>query len=62
LLGSQAIFSAYEKAGRDAKAMLEQDMTGYIELRVEAGNPLAFGLMMDACAKFLPLEQTCVLT
>jgi len=62
LLGSQAIFSAYEKAGRDVKAMLEQDMTGFIELTVEAGKPLAFGLMMDACAKFLPLEQTCVLT
>lgn len=29
LLGSQAIFSTYEKQGRDIKAMLQQDMTGY---------------------------------
>ena len=29
LLGSQAIFAAYEKQGRDIKAMLQQDMTGY---------------------------------
>lgn len=49
LLGSQAIFSVYEKTGRDVKAMLQQDMTGFIELNVEAGKPVAFGLMVDAC-------------
>jgi leucyl aminopeptidase len=53
LLGSQAIFSEYEKTGRDVKAMLEQDMTGFIELTVEAGKPPAFGLMLDYCRRIL---------
>lgn len=30
LLGSQAVFAAYEQAGVDVKAMLQQDMTGYV--------------------------------
>ncbi len=30
LLGSQAIFSSYEKTSRDVKAMLQQDMTGFV--------------------------------
>ena len=29
LLGSQAVFQAYAAAGRDVRAMLQQDMTGY---------------------------------
>ncbi len=49
MLGSQAIFSEYEKTGRDVKAMLQQDMTGFIELTVEAGKPPTFGLMLDFC-------------
>src|SRR3984885_12459751 len=31
LLGSQAIFSEYERVGRDVRAMLQQDMTGYVQ-------------------------------
>ena len=32
LLGSQAVFGAYAAAGRDVRAMLQQDMTGYGDL------------------------------
>lgn len=39
LLGSQAIFSAYEKEGRDVKAMLQQDMTGYVGVQVSSFEP-----------------------
>ena len=49
LLGSQHIFSTYEKAGRDVKAMLQQDMTGFIKLTTEAGRRPQFGLMLDFC-------------
>jgi bacterial leucyl aminopeptidase len=58
MLGSQAVFSEYEKTGRDVKAMLQQDMTGFIELTVEAGKPLAFGLMMDCCARYPSLRHS----
>lgn len=47
LLGSQAIFSAYEKAGRDVKAMLQQDMTGYTHKTLEAGEPESVGVITD---------------
>ena len=47
LLGSQAIFSAYEKSGRDIKAMLQQDMTGYISKTVNAGEPESVGVITD---------------
>ncbi|KAL8967060.1 MAG: hypothetical protein Q9183_003091 [Haloplaca sp. 2 TL-2023] len=47
LLGSQAIFSAYEKSGRDIKAMLQQDMTGYISKTVKAGEPESVGVITD---------------
>ncbi|KAI0163030.1 hypothetical protein BJ166DRAFT_578739 [Pestalotiopsis sp. NC0098] len=43
LLGSQAIFQSYAKAGRDVKAMLQQDMTGY----VGAGKKDQMGLIID---------------
>lgn len=43
LLGSQAIFQSYAKAGRDVKAMLQQDMTGY----VGAGKKDQMGLIVD---------------
>jgi leucyl aminopeptidase len=46
-LGSQAVFSEYEKTGRDVKAMFQQDMTGFIKLTVDAGKKPEFGLMMD---------------
>lgn len=47
LLGSQAIFSAYEREGRDIKAMLQQDMTGYVEKTLEAGKPESVGVIVD---------------
>ncbi|KAI3400588.1 hypothetical protein diail_2791 [Diaporthe ilicicola] len=47
LLGSQAIFSEYEKQGRDVKAMLQQDMTGYVEKTLQAGKPESVGVIVD---------------
>lgn len=47
LLGSQAIFSAYEKSGRDVKAMLQQDMTGYVQKTLDAGEPESVGVITD---------------
>ncbi|KAA8915017.1 hypothetical protein FN846DRAFT_885553 [Sphaerosporella brunnea] len=47
LLGSQAIFSAYEKEGRDVVAMLQQDMTGYVEKTLNAGKPESVGVITD---------------
>lgn len=47
LLGSQAIFSEYEKEGRDVKAMLQQDMTGYIQKTLDAGEPESVGVITD---------------
>lgn len=47
LLGSQAIFNSYEKEGRDVKAMLQQDMTGYTHATLEAGEPESVGVITD---------------
>lgn len=47
LLGSQAIFRSYEKEGRDVKAMLQQDMTGYVQKTLDAGEPESVGVIMD---------------
>lgn len=47
LLGSQAIFSSYEKSGRDVKAMLQQDMTGYVQKTIDAGEPESVGVITD---------------
>ncbi|KAI1143087.1 Zn-dependent exopeptidase [Hypoxylon sp. FL0543] len=47
LLGSQAIFSDYEKKGRDVKAMLQQDMTGYVQGTLDAGKPESVGVITD---------------
>lgn len=47
LLGSQALFSAYEKAGNDVRAMLQQDMTGYIQKTIDAGEPESVGVIVD---------------
>ncbi|KZF25493.1 leucine aminopeptidase 1 [Xylona heveae TC161] len=47
LLGSQAVFAAYEKQGRDVKAMLQQDMTGYIQKTLDAGEPESVGVITD---------------
>ena len=43
LLGSQAIFTDYQKRGVDVKAMLQQDMTGY----VKPGTTEAVGVITD---------------
>jgi leucyl aminopeptidase len=47
LLGSQAIFQAYERSGRDIKAMLQQDMTGYVQKTLDAGEPESVGVITD---------------
>lgn len=47
LLGSQAIFSEYSKTDRDVKAMLQQDMTGYVEGTLAAGEVESVGVITD---------------
>lgn len=47
LLGSQAIFNSYQREGRDVKAMLQQDMTGYTHGTIEAGEPESVGVITD---------------
>lgn len=47
LLGSQAIFQSYEKEGRKVKAMLQQDMTGYVQKTLDAGEPESVGVITD---------------
>ncbi|KAM3078397.1 Leucine aminopeptidase 1 [Clarireedia jacksonii] len=47
LLGSQAIFSEYERTGRDVKAMLQQDMTGFVQKTLDAGEPESVGVITD---------------
>jgi leucyl aminopeptidase len=47
LLGSQAVFTAYRKDDRDVRAMLQQDMTGYVAKTVAAGKPESLGVITD---------------
>ncbi|XP_014551621.1 hypothetical protein COCVIDRAFT_30894 [Bipolaris victoriae FI3] len=47
LLGSQAIFQSYEHADRNVKAMLQQDMTGYVQKTLDAGEPESVGVITD---------------
>jgi len=47
LLGSQAIFTQYEKEGRDIKAMLQQDMTGFVQGTLDAGEVESVGVITD---------------
>jgi bacterial leucyl aminopeptidase len=47
LLGSQAIFKSYHEEGRDIKAMIQQDMTGYVEKTLAAGKPESVGVITD---------------
>ncbi|POR38350.1 Peptide hydrolase [Tolypocladium paradoxum] len=47
LLGSQAIFQWYEDSKRDVKAMLQQDMTGYVQGTLDAGDPESVGVIVD---------------
>lgn len=53
LLGSQAIFSEYKQANRDVRAMLHQDMTGYIQHTLDAGKPESMGVITDYTNKGL---------
>lgn len=47
MLGSQAIFSNYKRNRREIKAMLQQDMTGYVQGALNAGVEEAIGIMVD---------------
>lgn len=47
LLGSQAIYSSYKKNHRDIKAMLQQDMTGYVQGTLDAGLKESVGVIVD---------------
>lgn len=47
MLGSQAIFSKYKKNQADVKAMLQQDMTGYVQGTKHAGQKESIGVMTD---------------
>lgn len=47
LLGSQAVFSQYRKDDRSVKAMLQQDMTGYVQGTLDAGKPDSVGVITD---------------
>lgn len=47
LLGSKAIFTEYQKQGRDVRAMMQQDMTGYIQGMLDAGLPPSVGVIVD---------------
>lgn len=47
LLGSQDIFKSYESDSRDVKAMLQQDMTGYVQGTLDAGKPESVGVITD---------------
>lgn len=47
LLGSQAVFSEYKRTNRDVRAMLHQDMTGYIHNTLAAGKPESMGVITD---------------
>ena len=66
LLGSQAIFASYEKARRDVKAMLQQDMTGFVKRTLDAGKPESVGIIVDfvdpTLTKFIKkvIEEVCI--
>lgn len=47
LLGSQAIFKHYAESGKVVKAMLQQDMTGYVSQTLAAGEPESVGVITD---------------
>jgi leucyl aminopeptidase len=46
-LGSQDIFKSYEAADRDVKAMLQQDMTGFVQKTLDSGKPESVGVITD---------------
>ncbi|OGE48795.1 hypothetical protein PENARI_c026G08669 [Penicillium arizonense] len=47
LLGSQAVYAQYKKESRNVKAMLQQDMTGYVQGTLDAGQKESVGVIID---------------
>lgn len=47
LLGSQAVYSKYKKELREVKAMLQQDMTGFVQGTLDAGLEESVGVIVD---------------
>ncbi|KOS23290.1 Leucine aminopeptidase 1 [Escovopsis weberi] len=47
LLGSQDVFAEYAAQGRRVKAMLQQDMTGYVQTTLDKGEPESVGVIVD---------------
>ncbi|GAB7345082.1 hypothetical protein MBLNU457_3486t1 [Dothideomycetes sp. NU457] len=47
LLGSSEVFKQYAKEGRKVKAMLQQDMTGYVQKTLDSGKPESVGVITD---------------
>jgi leucyl aminopeptidase len=47
LLGSQAVYANYKKNQRNVKAMLQQDMTGYVQGTLDAGEKESVGVIID---------------
>lgn len=47
LLGSQDIFSYYEREDREVVAMLQQDMTGFVQKTLDGGRPESVGVITD---------------
>lgn len=53
LLGSQAVMTEYKRRGVQVRALLQQDMTGYIGKGVSRDEDASFGLMTDYVDPFL---------
>ncbi|KAK5197235.1 Leucine aminopeptidase 1 [Exophiala xenobiotica] len=47
LLGSQAIFKSYHESEKSVKAMIQQDMTGYVAQTLAHGKPESVGVITD---------------
>jgi len=47
LLGSQAVYAKYKKDMREVKAMLQQDMTGFVQGTLDAGLEESVGVIVD---------------
>lgn len=47
LLGSQAIFKSYHESEKEVKAMIQQDMTGYVAQTLANGKPESVGVITD---------------
>lgn len=47
LWGSQQIFTDYAKEGVDVRAMIQQDMTGFVKATLDSGLPESIGVLTD---------------